>query len=175
MDSKTTTGDRMEMRELTIESSVRRLLEDAKAVVGATAVLEGSASPARERYEQEVVRILSQMEVDMRLASAAFDADEATTSDDLRDTWRDVDGAAHQWLDEFTVRLHLAQCEAGDRAHEVEHRLDRARGEVRRAGIRIDDAVGSDLDSVRGIALDAIRQVRDAMADCVRAIFHYVP
>jgi hypothetical protein len=175
METTKTGNVRTAMRELAIESSVRRLLEDVKAVVGANALMEGAPSPARDRYEQDVVRVLSQMQVDLRLARAAFDADEADTPDDLRDTLREIDLAAHQWLDELVVRRHLAGREAGDRVHEIEHRLVRARGEVRRAGVRLDETVESDLDSMRTIALDAIRQVRAAVADSVNAIVHYVP
>jgi hypothetical protein len=172
---KTKDAARAEMRELNIESSIRRLLDDAQAVVGSTALLEGTTPPASERYEQEVVRILSRMEIDLRLARAAFDADEAETSEDLRETLRDAGGEVRQWLDEVAVRLHLTGREADDRVREIEHRLDRARGEVLRAGSRIDDAVGSDLESMRTVSLDAIRQVRDAITDCVDGIWHFVP
>jgi hypothetical protein len=88
MQTETTDDNRAEMRELSIESSVRRLLEDVKALVGATAVLEGTGSPAKAHYESEVVRILSQMEIDLNIARSAFDAREATTSEGLHDTVR---------------------------------------------------------------------------------------
>ena len=46
---------------------------------------------------------------------------------------------------------------------------------MHRATLRIDDAIESDLDAKRNIALHAIREVRDAVSDSVDAIFHYVP
>jgi hypothetical protein len=114
------------------------------------------------------------MEIDLNIARSAFDAREATTSEGLHDTVRGVDEVARRWLDEFAVRLHLAGRESDDRAQEIQHRLDRARGEVQWAAARIEGTLGSDLGSMRSIALDTIREVRAAMENCVNGIFHYV-
>jgi hypothetical protein len=175
MTSTSSSGSRLTSREAAIEASLDRLAADSKEVRSAAAVLHGTPSPNRQRYETQISRALATMEVDIGLARAAFDANDAVTPDDLHDTMRQVDESARRWLDDLAVRAHLARKEFGDRAAQVEHRLDRARGEVHRATTRIDDAIESDIDAMRVIALHSIREVRDAVGDSVDAIFHYVP
>ncbi len=174
MDTATASDEQTTSRDDAIESSVERLVDDAKSVVAATTVLEGAVPANRRRYEDQACRALSTMEVDLGLARAALKAHEATSSDDLHDTMREVDESAHRWLDELAMKSHLGEMEMNDWVGDVEHRLGRARGEVRRATRRIDDAVESDLDSMRTLALHALAEVRAAVSDSADAIFHYV-
>ena len=160
-------------RDRAIGTSVERIVDD-EVLIAATTVLQGAVPANRRRYEDQVCRALTTMEVDLGLAVAALNAHDATTSDDLHDTMREVDDSAHRWLDELTVRSHLGEMEMNDRVGDVEHRLDRARGEVQRATRRIDDAVKSDLDSMRTLALHTLKEVRAAVSDSANTIFHYV-
>jgi ATP-dependent Zn protease len=171
----TTSIEEPTSRDGAIETSVGRLVDDARSVVAATTVLEGAVPENRRRYEDQVCRALTNMEIDLGIARAALEAHDATTSDDLQDTMREIDESARQWLEDLALRARLGEMEINDRTGDVEHRLDRARGEVRRATRRIDDAVESDLDAMRTLALHALRDIRDAVGDSVDAILHYIP
>ena len=46
---------------------------------------------------------------------------------------------------------------------------------MRRATLRIDDAIESDLDAMRLIALHAIREVRGVVTSSTDAVFHFAP
>jgi hypothetical protein len=174
MGTTTNSDERLTPRERSIESSVVQLVDDAREVVAATTVLQGTVPANRRRYERQLCRALTDLEIDLGTARASMDAYDAVTSDDLQDTMRGVEQSAQRWLEELSVRTHLGKREISDRVGDLEHRLDRARGEVRRATRRIDDAVESDLDSMRTLALHAISEIRDAVSDSVDAVFHYV-
>jgi hypothetical protein len=169
-----TTANMTAQQKDEIEADVDRLIEDARAVRSATSVLKGAAPANRQRYQDQVARTLAIMEVDLGLARATLFANEASTSEDLRDTMHEVSDATQRWLDELAVRTHLFGMDARDRVDELAHRLDRARGEIRRAVSRIDDAIGSDLDSMRRLTVHSIRDVAAAMRESIEAIYHYV-
>ena len=126
MTSTSSSESRLTSREEAIESSLDRLAADSKELRAAAAILRGTPTPNRQRYETEICRALATMEVDVGLARAAFEANDAVTSDDLHDTMRQVDESARRWLDDLAVRAHLGRKDFGDRAAQVEHRLDRA-------------------------------------------------
>jgi hypothetical protein len=163
-----------ETRDDEFEAGIAQLIQDARDVRSATSVMEGATPANRQRYEDQVARTLAIMEVDLDLARATLSVDQAITLGDLRDTMHEVSEASQGWLDELGVRTHLLAMEARDRADELAHRLDRARGEIRRAVRRIDESVESDIDSMRRLSVRGIRDVATAMRQSIDGIYHYV-
>jgi hypothetical protein len=175
----TTTTERSsewtEHRTVEIEQSIGRVMKEARRLLAATAIREGSIAEDRQRYEDTVGTALAEMELDVQLARAALDADEADSTEDVRRAMGAIEESARRWLDELAVRTRLAEMETDDRVTATMHRIDRARAEVRRATARIDDAIESDLDAMRTIARHALHDIRAAVGDSIRAVFRQVP
>lgn len=149
--------------------AIDALMSDARSVRAAVTVYDGG-SGASQRYADEVAEALSTMELDLAIARASLAARVADSSDGLEAAVHDVTEAARRWLDDSAVQSQLARMDLRDRADIAAHRLDRAGAEVRRAGSRVADVVGTDLNEMRKMALSSITSLRDTVSDAATAL-----
>jgi len=153
-----------------LQRAIKALVADARDVRAAATVYEGSAEEAEQRYADEVGTALAMMELDLSIARAALDAQRADSSEELHASVTEAADAARTWLDELRVRSSLARMEVRDRAGVMGRRIDHSSAAVRRAGERVLDAVGGDLDEMRHAALHGIGEVRQALSDTATAL-----
>ena len=151
------------------DQAIKTLMSDARSVRAAVAVYEGNPADG-QRYADEVAEALSTMELDLAIARASLAARAADSTDGIETAVEEVTAAARRWLDDSVVQSRLARMELRDRAEAATHRLDRAGAEVRKAGGRVAELVGSDISEVRQVALGSISKLRETISDAATAL-----
>jgi hypothetical protein len=153
-----------------LDERVSQLVADARRLRDVTSALGASAHDAEQRYADEVATTLATLELDLKMAKVAFAAEGADSSDELRRSMDDVEEAARTWLDDLALQARLGEMEVRDCAGVVTRRLERARSEARRAAGRVAEAVESDLEEMRRVAIHSIRDVRGVLADTATSL-----
>jgi hypothetical protein len=152
-----------------LDASIKRLLDEVTATRATLSAYE-KAPDHRARYSDDVRAALDSLERDLTIARAEFEANEASTTEEIEKAVREVASKTRSWLEEMRVRSRIGRMDASDRLDAVSRRLDQAGTEARRAMDRAGDAVGSDLSDVRRIAAHALAEVRSAFHDASESI-----